>query len=145
MNAKGPINTALTMDLITTEMRGRWSSIQSIAGFSWSGSAFIGGWLAHSYGYRFSFFVTAMVYIASGLMYFSLVWVFPKDSTEDDIAASPAVKLSKAVDPAIQCASPASNLSSVLHEAEVPPLEHQLLRFGEAHVQADTCAEVADA
>merc|ERR1719384_841568 len=79
MNAKGPITQAITMDLVTTEMRGRWSSIQSIAGFSWSGSAFIGGWVAQSAGYRASFAVTAVVYTISGLMFVPTVFMFPNE------------------------------------------------------------------
>lgn len=79
MNAKQPITTAITMDLVTSEMRGRWSSIQSIAGFSWSGSAFIGGWVAQSSGYRASFAVTAIVYTISGLMLLPLFKIFPNE------------------------------------------------------------------
>lgn len=79
MNAKGPITQAITMDLVTTEMRGRWSSIQSIAGFSWSGSAFIGGWVAQSAGYRASFAVTAIVYTVSGFMLIPLWMIFPNE------------------------------------------------------------------
>jgi len=79
MNAKQPIITAITMDLVTSDMRGRWSSIQSIAGFSWSGSAFIGGWVAQSSGYRASFAVTAVVYTVAGLMFVPLLFMFPND------------------------------------------------------------------
>jgi len=79
MNSSGPVIGAVLMDLVTSEMRGRWSSIQSIAGFSWSGSAFIGGWVAQSAGYRASFAVTASVYTFSGLLLIPLLFVFPKE------------------------------------------------------------------
>jgi len=79
MNAKQPIQQAITMDLVTSDMYGRWSSIQSIAGFSWSGSAFIGGWVAQSAGYRASFAVTAVVYTVAGLLLFPLMWIFPNE------------------------------------------------------------------
>merc|ERR1711920_266814 len=79
MNAKQPINTAVTMDLITSDMRGRWSSIQSIAGFSWSGSAFIGGWVAQSAGYRASFAVTAVVYTVAGIMLLPFMAILPNE------------------------------------------------------------------
>lgn len=79
MNATRPIETAITMDLVTTDMRGRWSSIQSIAGFSWSGSAFIGGWVAQAAGYRTSFAVTAVVYSIAGVMLLPFLMIKPNE------------------------------------------------------------------
>jgi len=79
MNAKAPISSAVTMDLVTSDMRGRWSSIQSIAGFSWSGSAFIGGWVAQAHGYRASFVLTASVYFLAWLLLLPLFFIYPND------------------------------------------------------------------
>jgi len=80
MNAKTPISSAVTMDLVTTDMRGRWAAMQSIAGFSWSGSAFIGGWVAQAHGYRASFAVTATVYAFAGLLIVPLLFIYPNET-----------------------------------------------------------------
>ncbi|CAE7682314.1 unnamed protein product [Symbiodinium pilosum] len=42
MNSRGPIVRAMVMDLVTSDLRGRWNSIQSLSGFTWSGSAALG-------------------------------------------------------------------------------------------------------
>lgn len=120
MNAKQPINTAVTMDLITTEMRGRWSSIQSIAGFSWSGSAFIGGWIAQAHGYRFSFFVTALVYTFSGLLYLPLYWIYPKEREHE-------VLDKKCTPSPANFTSPTTPKGCVLQDAQVPLLEDEIV------------------
>lgn len=118
MNAKQPINTAVTMDLITTEMRGRWSSIQSIAGFSWSGSAFIGGWIAQAHGYRFSFFVTALVYTFSGLLYLPLFYIYPKEREQE-------ILQQKCTPSPTSFASPTTPKGCALQDAQVPLLEDE--------------------
>ena len=108
MNARSPIITAVTMDLVTTEMRGRWASIQSITGFSWSGSAFIGGVIAQAYGYRFSFFVTAIVYMVSFALMFPIMWAFPK---EQDTTVEEAISMVR------QSHAPSRPFSVVLNDA----------------------------
>lgn len=108
MNARSPIITAVTMDLVTTEMRGRWASIQSITGFSWSGSAFIGGVIAQAYGYRFSFFVTAIVYMVSFALMFPIMWAFPK---EQDTTVEEAISMVR------QSHAPSRPFSVVMNDA----------------------------
>merc|ERR1711972_151653 len=79
-NARGPVVRAMIMDLVPTERRGRWNSIQSISGFTWSGSAALGGYIADVSGdYRFTFVVTAMVYTFSGLLSVPLLFCYPQD------------------------------------------------------------------
>lgn len=80
MNARGPIVRAIIMDLVSSDLRGRWSSIQSVSQFSWSGSAFIGGYIADASGdYRTTFVVTACIYTVSGLCVLPLLWIYPDE------------------------------------------------------------------
>merc|ERR1711920_193864 len=79
MNAKGPIDTGIVMDCVDTKYRGRWASLQTISRASWAGSAFMGGWLADTHDYRFTFLITACVYSTSALMYSSLLFIIPSD------------------------------------------------------------------
>lgn len=119
MNAKAPISAAVTMDLVTSDMRGRWSSIQSIAGFSWSGSAFIGGWVAQAHGYRASFVLTAVVYFFAGLMLLPLFFVFPSEREAEALhqKVTPAPTPRMYVTPGIQTGTLADAQVDLLEEA----------------------------
>lgn len=89
MNAKGPITRAIIMDLVSTDMRGRWNSIQSISSFTWAGSAALGGYIADSSGdYRFTFAVTAAIYSISGLMFIMLLFIYPREGANNRQSAS---------------------------------------------------------
>merc|ERR1712062_678146 len=79
MNARGPIVRAMVMDLVPTEVRGRWNSVQSLSSFTWSGSAALGGYIADVGDYRFTFAVTASVYSFSFLICCLLLFVCPKE------------------------------------------------------------------
>lgn len=80
MNARGPIVRSMIMDLVTSDLRGRWNSIQSLSGFTWSGSAALGGYLADYAGdYRFTFIVTALIYTASFFIGLPLYFIYPAD------------------------------------------------------------------
>merc|ERR1712187_367776 len=76
-NALGPINSAIVLECVPPHLRGRWSAIQSISRFSWSGSAVLGGWLADSHDYRYTFLFTAFIYAAAAALYFPLVFIVP--------------------------------------------------------------------
>jgi len=80
MTAWGPIIRAVVMDLVTSEVRGRWNSLQFISMFTWSGSAALGGYLAdYARDYRFTFVVTAWIYTFSGLLCLVFLLVFPRE------------------------------------------------------------------
>ncbi|CAE7688457.1 unnamed protein product [Symbiodinium necroappetens] len=84
MNARGPIVRSMIMDLVTSDLRGRWNSIQSLSGFTWSGSAALGGYLADYAGdYRFTFIVTALIYTASFFIGLPLYFIYPADQGLD--------------------------------------------------------------
>jgi len=80
MNAKGPIDQSIVMDCVASKYRGRWSAIQSISRFSWSGSAILGGLLADSHDYRYTFFITAIVYTISAVLYTPLLFLVPEQA-----------------------------------------------------------------
>eukprot|EP00435_Cladocopium_sp_Y103_P057396 s275_g19.t1 len=83
MNARGPLVRAITMDLVHSEMRGRWNSIQSLSMFAWSGSAALGGYLADVAGdYRFTFVVTAGIYTVGFFLHLPLLLIYPKEHKE---------------------------------------------------------------
>jgi hypothetical protein len=77
MNAMGPINQAIIMDCVDTKFRGRWSALQSISRFSWSGSAIFGGWLADSHDYRYTFLITGLIYAVAAVFYVPLLFLVP--------------------------------------------------------------------
>jgi len=82
MNAKGPIDQAIVMDCVDTKFRGRWSALQSISRFSWSGSAILGGLLADSHDYRYTFFITGVIYASSAVIYSPLIFLVPAKSAQ---------------------------------------------------------------
>merc|ERR1711918_254574 len=59
-NATQPLMKSILMDYVPKKTRGRWSSVDSVTSFGWSGSAVIGGFLISSYSYRIVFWVTGL-------------------------------------------------------------------------------------
>lgn len=66
MNMGGPLVQKTLMELVPEKHRGKWASLSSLIRMTWSGSAFLGGWLSDRHDYRFAFFITACVHCASG-------------------------------------------------------------------------------
>lgn len=77
-NAVSPINRSILMDFTSTEQRGMWNAIDSLTGMSWSGSAFIGGLLADSHDYRYTFLITGMVYLTATVIYSPTLCLVPR-------------------------------------------------------------------
>lgn len=75
MNATSPLLRAVLMDSISTENRGKWASVSSIASVGWSGSAVLGGWLCDTHGYGMTFFITAIVQLLSTVPLLPLLWL----------------------------------------------------------------------
>jgi len=113
MNAKGPIDQAIVMDCVDSKYRGRWSAIQSISRFSWSGSAILGGLLADSHDYRYTFFITAIVYTISAVLYTPLLFWVPEQARPAAAAAMPAEGTTGA--------APSKGLSSVATGKQAAP------------------------
>jgi len=61
MNSTTPLTKSVLMDAVPKETRGKWSAIESVSMFSWSGSAFLGGLLVGWEGLLFNFTCTAAI------------------------------------------------------------------------------------
>ena len=60
-----PIDRSIVMDYVPSEDRGWWNAVESLTSMTWCASAFLGGYLADAYGYRFTFVISAVLYFAS--------------------------------------------------------------------------------
>jgi len=91
MNASYPVQRAILMDLITKRQRGRWNSLENLTAFTWTGSAALGGYLVDRFSYRFTFLITAGLYVAATLMLCALIpLTWGERSDEDDEGAEAA-------------------------------------------------------
>eukprot|EP00475_Leptophrys_vorax_P031863 TRINITY_DN48577_c0_g1_i1.p1 TRINITY_DN48577_c0_g1~~TRINITY_DN48577_c0_g1_i1.p1 ORF type:complete len:358 (-),score=75.73 TRINITY_DN48577_c0_g1_i1:69-1142(-) len=68
MNASSPLIKSVLMDYTSPEMRAKWSSLESVTSFGWSGSAVLGGILADRTGYGHTFLITASMQFLSCLV-----------------------------------------------------------------------------
>jgi MFS family permease len=59
MNATSALTKSVLMDHVVKEERAKWSALESLNRFSWSGSAVLGGFLVDYRGIVFNFCVTA--------------------------------------------------------------------------------------
>lgn len=64
MRCSQPLRRSILMDFVPKHIRARWSALEGLSVFSWSGSAVFGGFLIDAYGYRMCFFITSIVYCA---------------------------------------------------------------------------------
>lgn len=60
------------MSAVPSNERSRWKSLESIAAFSWTGSAVVGGVLSDARGYAFAFGITAVVQLLGTWILFPL-------------------------------------------------------------------------
>ncbi|CCW60674.1 unnamed protein product [Phytomonas sp. EM1] len=65
MNCSAGLSRALVMDVVPEHRHGRWNAIESIQSAGWSGTAFLGGFLADRWGYGGAFIVTFCFHITS--------------------------------------------------------------------------------
>jgi predicted MFS family arabinose efflux permease len=79
MNATSALTKSVLMDAVPKSERGKWSALESVNMFSWSGSAAIGGLLVGYKGIIFNFIVTASVQFLATL---PLVFLFSREGTE---------------------------------------------------------------
>jgi MFS family permease len=80
MNATSGLTRSVLMDNVPKEERGKWSALESVNMFSWSGSAALGGVLVGAVGLLPLFAVTAFVQFLSTL---ALVALFAHETVED--------------------------------------------------------------
>lgn len=75
MNCTYPLEESILMDYVSKNSRARWKSLESIGQAGWCGSAFLGGILADSYGYTFTFVITIAAQAAGTLVYAGMLGV----------------------------------------------------------------------
>jgi len=92
-NATYPINKAIMYDFTPSSQRGRWNAVETLCGSIWSGSAFIGGFLADKYDYRFTFLVTAGIYAVASAAYSPLLCIVPRKAPGGSDAAVPMLRM----------------------------------------------------
>lgn len=97
MNSLVPIVRAIVMDLVTPEMRSRWSCMQTITTFAWSCSAVLGGLVADAASdYRITFQVAALIYSVSFLLLLLAVLIYPSQqgpAMETPASVRPAARV----------------------------------------------------
>jgi MFS family permease len=79
MNSTSALTKSVLMDSVPRSERGKWSALESVNMFSWSGSAALGGILVSIEGIMFNFCVTASIQL---LATFPLVALFSRDKAE---------------------------------------------------------------
>lgn len=88
MNSTSALTKSVLMDSVPRSERAKWSALESVNMFSWSGSAAIGGLLVAYKGVLFNFCITAGIQFLASLPLVVLCW----DEHGDDQEAA-AVKL----------------------------------------------------
>ncbi|EER17257.1 conserved hypothetical protein [Perkinsus marinus ATCC 50983] len=78
-NAIYPVDRSIIMDFVPSHQRGRWNALESLSSMTWSGSAVIGGYLMDNHDYRYTFVVTAYIYLVALLMRLPLLKLVPKE------------------------------------------------------------------
>ena len=73
MNGSAAVQRGLLMDVVPKALRGRWSAMEALTGFTWTGSALLGGWLVQGGSYTASFFYTALIYCAALIVFLPLL------------------------------------------------------------------------
>jgi MFS family permease len=68
MNSIYGLTRSVIMDHVPSEQRARWSALESLSGFSWAGSAVIGGVIADRHGYRATFVVTGIIHTVASFI-----------------------------------------------------------------------------
>jgi len=64
-NSTDALEKSLLMDYVPEKQRARWSSVDSVASVTWSGSAELGALMLNKIGYSYTFLVTAGVLFVS--------------------------------------------------------------------------------
>ena len=72
-NSSVPLTGSILMDYVPKQHRGKWGSLDSLVKASWSGSAFIGGFLIHRYGIYSVFYVTISLQLIATIPLFFII------------------------------------------------------------------------
>jgi len=88
-NAVYPLNKSIMFDFTPSSQRGRWNAVETLSGSVWSGSAFIGGYMADRYSYRFTFLFTAGIYAVACAAYAPLLCIVPRKAAGKTALSTP--------------------------------------------------------
>ncbi|GFR48525.1 hypothetical protein Agub_g10420 [Astrephomene gubernaculifera] len=78
MNSIYPLQKSILMDFVPKERRAAWNSLESITAFGWSGSAALGGWLIHRFGFQATFLITAAMQCMGWALSMLLLPIVPR-------------------------------------------------------------------
>eukprot|EP00892_Ulva_mutabilis_P002491 jgi/Ulvmu1/12242/UM086_0033.1 len=87
-NASTALARSILMDFVPKDRRGRWSSLDGVTIFGWSGSAMLGGYLLDRCGFSAVFAVTAAMQFSGSLLLASLLPVVPRHEAAAAAAAA---------------------------------------------------------
>jgi MFS family permease len=82
MNSTGALTKSVLMDAVPRHERGKWSALESVTMFSWSGSAAVGGILVGMEGILFNFCITGSLQILATV---PLLFLFCRVPSEQSI------------------------------------------------------------
>jgi len=68
MNSTFGLTRSVIMDHVPSSQRARWNAVESVTGFTWAGSAVVGGVIADHSGYRSVFAITASITVVAALL-----------------------------------------------------------------------------
>ncbi|GAX74844.1 hypothetical protein CEUSTIGMA_g2290.t1 [Chlamydomonas eustigma] len=89
MNCNFALQKSILMDYVSKENRAKWNSFEAITVFGWSGSAALGGWLIHEYGFQVTFHITATMQLISWCFTLLLLHMVPlREVSAADLASS---------------------------------------------------------
>ena len=80
MNCQAALMQTVLMDYTKKEERARWSSLQTITQFGWSGSAMLGGWLLDHYGFEITFIITASLQLTGTILMSTLLGAVARET-----------------------------------------------------------------
>jgi MFS family permease len=79
MNSTAPLHKSILMDHCCKELRARYSALDSVVSFGWSGSALLGGILADKHGFGYTFLITAVLQFI-GLIFLGVLALYVNDN-----------------------------------------------------------------
>jgi MFS family permease len=89
MNCTYPIIESVLMSSVPSDERSRWKSLESIAAFSWTGSAVLGGVMSDARGYAFAFAITSVVQLIGTWIIFPLDSLVPREEEDESPPKKP--------------------------------------------------------
>ncbi len=78
-NGVNPLDRSIIMDFTPSNERGKWNAVESFTSLTWSGSAFIGGYISDNHDYRTTFRITGMFYMGALVVFYTpLLFLVPR-------------------------------------------------------------------